>query len=550
MTLDGTTCDLVVRGAHVRTMNAARPAATAVGVIGDRIAWVGDDADARRATGRGTTVVDAGGRLLMPGFVDSHNHLLLGFDPDAVSLEGAQDLDEVRRRIDAHADARPDLPWVCAENFVYSVVPGRHPSSADLAGVAGGRPVFCTSYDQHSVWLNDAALRALGIDRHSEIAWGTVERDGAGEPTGYVADFYTSAMTPAGLSALARDVPLYSADRRYRRLLSSLDSATRFGITTVVEPQVPLEELPLFERAREEGHLRSRVIVALFHDQGADGERRRRLLEATRRFPADGLWSGNLRLGPLKLYIDDVVEPHTAAMVEDYANRPGQRGRTFYEPTEFALLVAELDRLGFQTHTHATGDLGIRVALDAIEHAQRANGSRDRRHGIVHVECLHPDDLPRFARLGVVPAMQPRHCSPDFTGGAWMENVGEERWGLAWAFRSLAESGAPLAFSSDWQVAEMDPLIGVYSALTRASLDGQTSWVPEQRLDLDTTLAAYTRGGAWAWHAERQIGMLAPGYLADLVLLSDDPYRHEPAALLDMQVDLTVVGGQVVHRSA
>ena len=165
----------------------------------------------------------------------------------------------------------------------------------------------------------------------------------------------------------------------------------------------------------------------------------------------------------------------------------------------------------------------------------------------MHVECLHPDDLPRFAELGVVPAMQPRHCSPDFTAGAWMDNVGEQRWALAWAFRSLSRSGAPLAFSSDWQVAEMDPLVGLYSALTRASLDGRRSWVPEQTLDLDTALAAYTRGGAWAWHAEQHIGTLEPGKLADLVMLSADPYGEDPAALLDLRVDATVVGGVVVH---
>ena len=269
-------------------------------------------------------------------------------------------------------------------------------------------------------------------------------------------DFYTSAMTEAGLAALQADIPMYSPQRRYRKLQSSMRMATALGITTVVEPQVPLAELPLFERALAEGVLTSRVIAALFHPVGADGAFRQRLRDAV-----DGAADHPmLRLGPVKLYADDVIEPHTALMLEDYANRPGVRGRPSYPGRELVNVLGELDRMGFQTHTHATGDAGIRLTLDAIEQAAAINGTRDRRHGIVHVECLHPDDLPRFRALGVTAAMQPRHCSPDLVAGTWMDNVGEQRWNRAWRFRSLLDSGATVAFSSDWQVGEMDPLVG------------------------------------------------------------------------------------------
>lgn len=537
------TIDLLITGARVRTFDPAMPWAGAVGIEGDRIAFVGaaTDAPAARRT------IDATGRLVTPGVIDSHNHLLLGFDADAVSLEGAHDLGEVRRRIAEFSGRRPELDWVCAENAVYSIVDGRRPNAADLDGLTE-RPIFVTTYDQHSVWLNRAALRALGIAAGGDIPWGRPERDArTGEPTGWVTDFYTSAMTEAGLAALQRDIPMYSPERRYRKLCASMRMATSLGITTVVEPQVPLAELGLFGRASDEGRLSSRVIAALFHPVGADAAFRTQLREAADSAPADD----RLRLGPVKLYADDVIEPHTALMLEDYANRPGVRGRPSYPGRELVGVIGELDRLGFQTHTHATGDGGIRLALDAIEQAARSNGTHDRRHGIVHVECLHPDDLPRFRELGVTAAMQPRHCSPDLVAGTWMENIGDERWDRAWRFRSLLESGATVAFSSDWQVGEMDPLVGLYSAATRAGLDGSAAWTAAERVGVDRSLEAYTVHGARAWHLEHSLGRIAPGMLADLAVWSGDltAHDHDPAALLDEHAELTIVGGEVVYSA-
>lgn len=530
--------DLLLTDARVRTFDSAQPWAEAVGILGDRIAFVGraDEAPAARETRH------LEGRLVTPGIIDSHNHLLLGFDADAVSLEGADTLVEVRRRIGALAAERPDLTWVCAENAVYSIVEGRRPNAGDLAGLTD-RPIFVTTYDQHSVWLNDAALTALGISSGGDIAWGNPEIGADGRPTGWITDFYTSAMTSAGLTALQRDIPMYSPDRRYRKLLGSLDMATRSGITTVVEPQVPIAEIGLFEKALREGKLSSRVIAALFHPVDSAPEFRRDLRTAVDDAPR----SSRLRFGPVKLYADDVIEPHTAWMLDDYANRPGHRGHPSAPLGELSRIVTELDRLGFQTHTHATGDGGIRLALDAIAAAQAQNGTRDRRHGIVHVECLDPADLGRFSSHGVTAAMQPRHASPDLIEGTWMDNVGEARWDRAWRVRSLMESGAHVALSSDWQVGEMDPLVGIYSALTRAGLDGAASWTPEEIITLDQALDGYTRQGAWAWHEDGSLGVIAAGAQADLVAWSSDLYGLDPAGILEQRADLTIVEGVVVH---
>jgi predicted amidohydrolase YtcJ len=323
--------------------------------------------------------------------------------------------------------------------------------------------------------------------------------------------------------------------------------AARFGITTVVEPQNSIDDLALFARARAEGRAPSRVVAALFHPVGTTASD----LDAFEKARAEhaGEW---LTVLPVKLYIDDIVEPHTAAMHEPYANRPDTRGRTYYDPAEFADVVTELDRRGFPCFVHATGDRGISTALDAFAAARQRNGGRevgrDIRHQVVHVECTDQRDLDRFAELDVVACMQPRHCAPEIVQ-QWRENVGEQRWRYAWPMRSLADRGATLAFSSDWNVAEMDPLVGLYTALTRADLDGGESWVPQECVDLDTALHAYTWGSAFSVHAENERGDLSIGSTADLTVFSGDLFAMEPSELLDARAELTVVGGDVVHRT-
>jgi predicted amidohydrolase YtcJ len=245
-----------------------------------------------------------------------------------------------------------------------------------------------------------------------------------------------------------------------------------------------------------------------------------------------------------------VIEPHTAAMLAPYADRPDTSGQLDYPAGEFKQVVAKLDKRGFQIFTHATGDRGIRTALDAYEYARQQNGVRDSRHEIVHVECLNEQDLPRFHALGVTACMQPRHCAPDITG-QWAKATGPQRWKYAWAFRSLRDSGATLAFSSDWNVAEMEPEIGIYTALTRKGLGGkpQGGWIPEQTIDINTAVKGYTINGAWANFMEGNRGSLVPGKYADFVLLSEDLYSIPPDKVKDTKVVWTVVGGKEAYKA-
>lgn len=536
--------DTVVRNARIWTADPDLPWAEALLVRDGRVAAVGADAEVRATASGREHELDLEGRLVVPGFVDAHNHIRLGSGEGAVQLAGAKSLDEVRARISRWLDENPTAEWVYAEGFDYAAFPeGRDPRAEDLGDVCGARPAMLLDYSVHAALFNERALEILGVEPgRAEAPYGRFELDPDGAHTGYLHDYATYGLSRAGLAELRERVPsLFGPDAQYARVRSGLDLAASYGITTVVEPQNSADDLALFARARDEGRLRSRVIAALFHPVGTTVEEVdefERLIEANQ-----DPW---FRLGPLKLYIDDIVEPHTAAMLEPYANRPGWRGRSYYEPSDFDELIARLDARGLQCFVHATGDRGNRLVLDAFEHAQRVNGVRDSRHQIVHVECLDAADVPRFAELGVVACMQPRHCAPEIVE-EWRANVGGPRSRYAWPMRSLADSGAVLAFSSDWNVAEMDPMVGLYSAATRADLDGGASWVPEERLDVERALLAYTRGSAWANFAEGERGVLAPGALADLAVLSQDVLAVEPAALLETRVLLTMVDGAVVH---
>lgn len=542
--------DLIVHNTHVHTVDDRRPRAEAVAVRDGRIVHVGDGDDWRALAGPDTEVVDGRGRLLVPGFIDSHNHVRLGSDAACVQLAGATDLPEIGRRITEWLDRNPGADWIEAEAFDYSAVPdGRMPTAADLDPYTGDRPALVLSYDVHTAWLNTAALRRLGITADTrELAFGTVRKDPAtGRPTGFLTDFAVRGLSRDGHRALrAAGVPWADPDRQYGRLTASLDLAARYGITTVVEPQNSLDDLALFERAITEGRLRSRLVAALFHPRGTTGAELAEFAATARHHTGD-----RFRVGPLKLYIDDVVEPHTAALLEPYAGHHSHRGETFYPAEEFAELLTALDAAGFQAFVHATGDRGIRTVLDAVEHARRVNGPRDARHQVVHVECLDPADVPRFAELGVVACMQPRHCSPDIAGPGkdWAEAVGERRWSKAWPMRSLQEAGATLAFSSDWNVAEMDPLVGLYTAVTRRGLAGGDPWMADETVSLATALRGYTLGSAYANFLDDRLGSLTPGKLADLVLLSEDLFTLDPKAILEARVELSVVDGEVVHRA-
>ena len=541
--------DLVIRHARVYTVDEQHPWAEAVVVRGDRIAWVGSDSEAVPYIGASTKVVDAGGRLLLPGFIDSHFHALLGGDPDVFRIQNNDSLQAIQQQVKDFARQHPKLKWIEVEGWNYSAFPdGSLPTAKDLEGLTGGRPAFLVAYDYHTIWMNREALKEFGITRNTKsviFAEGVEKDPKTGEPTGILTGFGSTGLSQEAEAELRQHLPSHMGDADARGVKYNIAAATRVGITTVIEPQSYLEDLPIYDHLQMTGGLPARLQVALFHRRGTTQATLDQFDEARKKYNTDVL-----RVSAVKLYIDDVIEPHTAAMLEPYTDRPDTRGELDYPPDEFKQVVARLDAMKFQVFIHSIGDRGIRTALDAIEYAEQQNGPRDRRYQLVHVECLSPEDIPRFKQLKVVACMQPRHCAPDITG-QWAKAVGPARSKYAWAFRSLRDAGATLAFSSDWNVAEMEPVIGIYTALTRKGLDGKPEggWIPEQTVDLETAIRGYTINGAYANFVESNRGSITPGKYADLVLLSDDLFKISPDKIKDVKTVWTVVGGRQVYRA-
>jgi predicted amidohydrolase YtcJ len=535
--------ELIIVNGAVLTMDERRPDATALRIRGGLITQVGSDEEIRAETSQGASVIDAGGSTVMPGIIDAHSHVRLGGNPEAVSLFGCTSLEEIRLAISEHLRAHPDVEWIEAEGWNYAAVPGGRPTAALIDDVCGGKPAWIFSYDAHTVWLNSEAIRRWDVRAdNTELPFGRAEIGDDGQPTGWVHDFAVMGIHPQGQRALETVLPGYGIEAQYRCLVTNLRDAARFGITTIVEPQNGIGDVALFERAFSEGELKSRLIAAMIYTpESVAGS-----LDEIDVFIKD-YRHDRISVGPIKLYIDDVIEPHTAAMLAPYANFPGV-GSTFWPAEVFADVIVDLEQRGLQAFVHGTGDRGIRTALDGFAAGRAANGKRDTRHQIVHVECLHADDVPRFSALGVVACMQPRHCAPDIVH-EWRENVGVERERYAWAMRSLIDSGAPVAFSSDWNVAEMDPLVGLYSAVTRADLEGQDAWNTDETISLAQALRGYTRGSAWANFLDDEVGVLEPGKRADIVIFDEDlTALAESSALLEAAVTHTIADGQIVYE--
>ena len=524
-------------------------AANAIAVRDGRIAWIGrDDEGLRDWRGPGTEVFEAQGGLITAGFDDAHIHLLEGANElDRVDLFGLGSVEEVQDAIARHAATEPDAPWVLGKGWLYASFPGGLPHRALLDAVVADRPAFMGCYDGHTGWANSAALRAAGIDRETpDPADGVIVRDAAsGEATGVLKEGAQDLVT----RHIARPTTAATLDAM-RRTIGALNAA---GITAVQEAWVEPDEVALWRTLGDEGVLTLRTRLALPMPAGGTLSEWATTLDGYESLVGDlrgGEW---LDAGILKAYADGVIEARTAAMLDPYVDDTSS-GLPEWEAEALDAFVAEADGRGWQMEIHAIGDAGIRMALDAYQRAAAANPARDRdrRHRVEHVETVTRADIPRFARLGVVASMQPFHADPSPNQlEVWAGAIGPDRAGQAWSWASIRREGGVVALGSDWPVVPFDPLLALNAAVNRQTVDGHPvgGWLPSEKLSLPDALASYGHGSAYAAFADDRRGTLRVGGDADLVVLDRDILAGGPSSIIGTSVALTVVGGQVVHRS-
>ena len=534
--------DSVVVNARIYTVNPQQPWAEALAIRGEKILAVGSTREINRYRGPTTRVIDAQGRLVLPGFTDCHIHFMEGsLGLLHVDLNGAATVREIQKRVSAYAVAHPHDEWILGMGWTYPLfAPSGMPDRKILDEVVLRRPVFLEAYDGHTSWANSKALAVAGITLETpDPPNGKIVRDEDGQATG-------ALLEEAG-GLVSKFAPKPSRDERLAALRKGLHEANRVGLVRVHSAGGDFEWLDLYDELRRKGELTVRQYIAYFLNPPeltpADIEK----VEQARRTYRDD-W---IAAGAVKTMLDGVVEAHTAAMLAPYSDDPTKSGKLFWDSAKYQQAIAELDRRGFQIFTHAIGDRAVRLALDAYEQAQTKNHTSDARPRVEHIETITAEDIPRFGRLGVIASFQPLHAYPDDdTLKIWARNAGPDRAGRAWAWHSIEATGGRLAFGSDWPVVTLSPWPGVQNALTRQTTEGDPpgGWLPKERISLEDTIKAYTLGAAIAGRREKTEGSLEAGKLADLIVVSQNLFEIPANQTGKTEVVLTMVGGRVVYR--
>ena len=529
------TADLVIINANVRTMDQARPRAEAVAVYGNRLAAVGTTAEVRRLAGPRTRVIDAKGALVLPGFNDSHVHFIDGGSHLAsVQLRDAASPAEFAERIRQFAAKTPKGRWITGGDWDHERWPGAPlPTKELIDKFTPDHPVFVNRLDGHMSLANSAALKLAGVTRETpDPPGGLVVRDPkTGEPTGVLKD--------AAMSYVNAKIPEPTFEEKLEAARAATEHAAALGVTSVQDMSAGAD-VGVYQALMSRGELKTRVYAVA-------------PLPAWERAARTGIrapFGGDmLRVGGLKGFADGSLGSTTALFFEPYNDAPDTRGLGSGLPEgEMLKHVRGADRAGLQVMIHAIGDRANDEILTTYERVEKEDGARDRRFRIEHAQHIRPQDIARFARDKVIASMQPYHAIDD---GRWAEKrIGRKRSETTYAFRSLLDAGATLAFGTDWYVAPLDPVKSVYAAVTRRTLDGKNpgGWIPAQKITVEEAVRAYTWGSAFAEFQEHNKGTLAPGKLADMVILSQDIFSIDPVEIEHAKVRMTIVDGRVVYE--
>ena len=523
---------LAIVNARVWTANPKQPWASGVAISGDRIVAVGTSAEVSKLakSANAARVIDAAGALVTPGFIDSHVHFVDGgFRLASVQLRDARTREEFVARIKAFAETVPAGTWITGGDWDHTHWGGELPTRAWIDSVTPRNPVWVSRLDGHMSLANTLAMNAGKVTRETrDVDGGTIVRDAAGEPTGIFKDNAQSYVGGAE--------PAQSKEMLDRALVAAMNYVAEQGVTSV-HNMGSFQDLATFRRARDNGSLITRIYAVTPISQWE------RLRDEV---AAEGRGDHWLRIGGLKGFVDGSLGSHTAAMLEPFTDTPADSGFLVQSEDRLYRMISGADRAELQLLLHAIGDRAIRAQLDIFERVARENGPRDRRFRIEHAQHIHPADISRFGKLGVIASMQPYHAIDD---GRWAEKViGPERSRTTYAFRSLLDTNAKVAFGSDWFVAPPSPLEGIYAAVTRRTLDDRNpdGWVPEQKITVEEALRAYTIDAAHASFEDSVKGSIERGKLADLVILDRDITGIPPAAIREARVTGTIVGGRVV----
>ncbi len=516
---------------RIWTADARRPWAEAVALRDDRILAVGAREELEHYRGEKTRVIDAGAGMVVPGLIDSHIHLIDGgLRLSSVQLRDAGSREEFIRRISDYAHKQAKGAWITGGDWDHTRWGGELPSRDWIDAVTPDNPVWISRLDGHMALANTAAMRAAHIaDDVKDVPGGEIVRDGGGRPTGVFKD--------NALTLVDRAQPDPTMQQRLDAAVAAMDYLAARGVTAVHHLGT-WPHVEIFRIAQRRGLLKTRIYACTPLAQW------RRLANEVKQRGRGNDW---LRIGGLKGFVDGSLGSHTAAFLEPYSDKPGDRGLLVNTPEDLEAWTMAADREGLQVVVHAIGDRAIRLQLDIYERVAQAHGPRDRRFRIEHAQHIAPQDLPRFAKLGVIASMQPYHAIDD---GRWADRViGAKRCETTYAFRSLLDSGARLAFGSDWFVAPPTPIEGIYAAATRRTLDGKNpeGWVPKQKINVEEALRAYTIDAAYAGFSESSLGSLEPGKLADMVVLGRNLFDTPPQELNAVPIRATIVGGKIVY---
>jgi len=547
---------LIVTNARVLTMDDSHPRAEAVALQGGRILALGDSDTIRHLAGAGCREIDAGGATVLPGFIESHLHLFMGGNELAhLQLLGVKGAAALQAALGGYAAAHPQARMLLGQGCDYAILE-RSLTRHDLDAIVADRPVLLTAADHHTAWANTKALDMAGILQGRTLGTGNeIVMGEDGLATGELREFEAFAPVldltgetriSAGIATGEEPEPTPGhADliADCEPMARGLEHCARHGFTSLVNMDGNRYTLLVLAELRRQGRLTARVRVPFHyrpHRQVAD------LAGATAL--SDEFHDDWLASGFVKLFMDGVIDSETAALIHDYPDTPGWKGDPLHTAERFNEIAIEADRRGLQIAVHAIGDGAVRRVLDGYEAARKANGPRDARHRIEHIELIDRADVPRLAELGVTASIQPCHApgAMDFPLFPTLGKIPSERWRDAYLCADLVAAGAKVAFASDWPVADINPFRGIQAAVTRQAYDG----AGDQRLGLMETLKAYTLGGAYAEHTEDRKGMLKPGYLADLVILSGDIETVPPDRIGTLTAAATICGGRVVWEAA